>query len=148
MRQGDRLSRWVGRTDGVSHVPIRNALRRVMSDAAGIFRTEDSLAAGVVQVGQLKRQFASVVCRTPPGTCNYELLELLELESMLHLGEIVLRGALARQESRGSHSRIDFAKRNDATWLRHTLARLEGDQIRLDYSDVDISLYEPAARTF
>lgn len=147
-RQRDRLSRWVGRTDGVGHVPIRNALRSVMTEAAGIFRSQESLAAGVERIGQLKQQFAAVVCRTKVGTYNYELLELLELESMLHLGEIVLRGALARQESRGSHFRTDFGSRDDSAWLKHTHARLVDGQICLDYSDVDISLYEPAARTF
>ena len=147
-QQCDRLARWTGRSDGVSRAPIRNALRSLMTKAAGIFRTKDSLAAGVAGIGQLKQQFAHAVCRTPPGPYNGELLELLELESMLHLGEIVLRGALAREESRGAHFRTDFPVRNDAVWLRHTLARLEGEEIRLNYSDVDCSLYAPAERTF
>lgn len=147
-RETGRLARWAERTTGIPLGPIRGELRKVMTELAGIFRTRDQLLEGLEKVTELKRQSRSVACRTPPGAFNYELLDLLELESMLYLGEIVFRGAVAREESRGSHFRTDFPQRNDAEWLKHTVARLEEGEIRLSYTDVDVSQYAPAERKF
>jgi len=147
-RQNECVERLVGRGNGIPHCRIRDELRQVMTRNAGIFRTQEQLSDAVAAIEKLKQQYKSIVCRIPPGTYNYELLAVLELESQLYLGEIVTRGALARQESRGSHSRTDFPQRNDTDWLKHTVARLEDDEIRLSYSDVDITHYEPAERKF
>jgi len=76
------------------------------------------------------------------------MLHVLELESQIAMGEITARGALARTESRGSHFRTDYPDRNDTDWLKHTVARLDGDEIRLSYGDVDTSHYEPKKRTY
>jgi succinate dehydrogenase / fumarate reductase flavoprotein subunit len=143
-----RLERLFERRDGMPYVRIRDELRQVMVEKCGIFRSRDTLAEGVERIGGLKQQLRSVACRTPPSTFNYELLNVLELECMLHLGDIVLRGGLAREESRGSHFRTDFPARDDEKWLRHTQARLEASDIRLTYTDVDTSLHEPAERKF
>ena len=82
------------------------------------------------------------------GPFNYELLHGLELESLLYLGEITARGALAREESRGSHFRTDHPERDDAGWLRHTIARLSGEEIAFTYAEPDLSLVQPKARTY
>jgi succinate dehydrogenase / fumarate reductase flavoprotein subunit len=119
-----------------------------MTQQAGIYRTEEKLSQAVATIEELKHQYKSVLCRTSLGTYNYELLAVLELEGQLYLGEIVTRGALAREESRGSHFRTDFPERNDTDWLKHSVARLEDEKIQLAYSDVDITHYEPAERTF
>ena len=106
------------------------------------------MSEAATRIAELQRQYDHVVCRTPPGSFNYELLDALELESSLHLGEIVVRGALARQESRGAHFRRDFPQRHDADWLKHTEARLQDDELAFSYTDVDLSHFEPAERTF
>jgi succinate dehydrogenase / fumarate reductase flavoprotein subunit len=89
-----------------------------------------------------------VCCRTPLGPFNFEVLSVLELESLLCLGEIIARGALARTESRGSHFRTDYPARNDGEWLKHTLAQFDGSRIAVSYEKVDVSLYEPKERTY
>ena len=99
-------------------------------------------------LGELREQYRQVCCRTPLGSFNYELLHVVELESLLALSEIIARGALARQESRGSHFRLDYPVRNDSQWLKHTVATLDGSQIAISYKEVDVSLYEPKDRDF
>jgi fumarate reductase flavoprotein subunit len=55
---------------------------------------------------------------------------------------------LARQESRGSHQRTDFPKRDDQRYLRHSLAhRTDGDP-RIDYLDVVITRWPPGERVY
>ena len=57
-------------------------------------------------------------------------------------------GALAREESRGSHARTDFPKRDDANWLKHTLAAYTPEGPRLSYRDVELGYFEPAERVY
>jgi len=106
------------------------------------------MAAAVAQIRELREQYDSLSCQTPPGPFSVEILHVLELESLLYLGEITARGALAREESRGSHFRTDHSQRNDVDWLKHTVAQLDGKEIELSYSDVDISRFEPKERTY
>ena len=79
---------------------------------------------------------------------SYELIQYLELEGMLHLAEVIVEGALARKESRGSHSRGDFPERDDNNWLRHTLAFRTSDGPSLEHKDVTITSYPPKERTY
>lgn len=144
----ERVERLLGRENGVSQHQIREKLKELLSENAGIFRTEAEMAEGLRQVRFLREEYERVGCRTPLGAFNFELLHLLELRSLLYLGEITLAGALERRESRGSHFRTDYPTRDDARWLKHTVARLEGEEIQFSYSEVDVSRHEPRERTY
>jgi succinate dehydrogenase / fumarate reductase flavoprotein subunit len=146
--QQRRVERFVSRRQGIPYAQIRDRLRSCCSQHVGIFRHATALSEAVAQIRELREQFQDVACRTPPGPFQSEMLHVLHLECQLYLAEITAAGALARTESRGSHFRQDFPARNDAQWLKHTLARLEGDEIRFSYTDVDTSLYEPKERTY
>jgi len=136
------------RSGSVPQQEIRNALRTVMSAQVGLFRQAGELADAVQRIAALREQYQQVRLVTPPQPYNFEIPSVLELESQLYLAEITARGALARTESRGAHFRTDYPARDDARWLRHTIARLEGGQVRLSYDAVDTSLHAPAARTY
>ena len=80
---------------------------------------------------------------------NYELIGALELESMIDICHIITLGAYLRQESRGAHSRRDFTNRNDADWLKHTLATFGKDgEPAITYKDVVITDYQPMERKY
>ena len=130
------------------HHQLARQLQNVLTEKVGIFRDAAGLAGAVDEIGQLRQQYQAVALRTPPGPFQSELLHVLELESLLYLGEITAQGALARTESRGSHYRTDHPRRDDLRWLRHTVAQLDGQEIRLSYADVDVSLYEPQERAY
>ena len=61
---------------------------------------------------------------------------------------ILAGSARNRKESRGAHSREDYPDRNDADWLKHTLARLIDDRVDISYKAVDTSIWEPKPRTY
>jgi len=147
-REIDRAEKFFDGGPGVSHAPIRDQVRVLLVEKVGIFRNEQDLAEAVARIRQLRQQYQTVRCQTRSGPFNYELLHVLELEGLLQLAEITARGALARKESRGSHFRTDYTERDDANWLKHTIARLEDDEIELAYADVDIGPYEPKERTY
>jgi len=64
------------------------------------------------------------------------------------MADCLVTGAIARTESRGAHSRLDFPERDDENWLRHTLAHYDDGQVRLDYKDVTITEHEPTVRSY
>jgi succinate dehydrogenase / fumarate reductase flavoprotein subunit len=136
------------RTGSVPHQEIRNALRTVMSTQVGVFRHESELSDAVHRIAALRDQYQKVRLVTPPQPYNYEILNVLELDSQLYLSEVTARGALARTESRGAHFRTDYPARDDDRWLRHTMARLDAGRIHLSYAAVDTSRHVPAARTY
>jgi len=75
-------------------------------------------------------------------------MNTLELRGMLELAEIIVAGAIPREESRGSHSRTDFPVRDDQNWLKHTMAVYAADGPAFSYTDVEITDYEPKERKY
>jgi fumarate reductase flavoprotein subunit len=76
---------------------------------------------------------------------NMELLQVLQLHNLLELAQVMVAGALAREESRGAHFREDFPRRDDAHWLKRTLAtwRSPADLLpTLDYEPIDVATME------
>jgi succinate dehydrogenase / fumarate reductase flavoprotein subunit len=67
---------------------------------------------------------------------------------MLDLAKIITAGALARNESRGAHYKPEFPTRNDADWLKTTLASYKDGDVVLSYEDIDTSLVTPIARDY
>jgi succinate dehydrogenase / fumarate reductase flavoprotein subunit len=72
----------------------------------------------------------------------------VEIGNLLTLAKAVAMGAIAREESRGSHSREDFPERRDDEFLKHTLIYKEGDNYRLDHHPVSITSYTPEERVY
>ena len=81
-------------------------------------------------------------------------MEAIELGHMLDFSEVIVLGALEREECRGAHYRKDFEKdgkgiRDDKNWLKHTLAFRDADgKIRLDFKPVVITKFQPMERKY
>jgi succinate dehydrogenase / fumarate reductase flavoprotein subunit len=146
--QRSTLDQVFARKRGLPHYQIRENLRNICAEKMGVFRQRQELAEAVAQIRELRSRYREVCCRSPLGPFNFEILNVLELESLLLLAEGTALGALAREESRGSHYRRDFPQRNDAHWMKHSLARLDGNELILSYGPVDRSLHEPEERTY
>ncbi|MCC7354961.1 MAG: succinate dehydrogenase flavoprotein subunit [Anaerolineae bacterium] len=127
---------------------IRATMQELMMDRVGIFRKEADLSQAVSKIRALKAEYEKVGVRDKSARFNTDLLETLELGYLLDLAEVTAFSALNRTESRGAHLREDFPDRDDANWLKHTLAYLDGENIRLDYKPVVITKYEPQARKY
>jgi fumarate reductase flavoprotein subunit len=128
---------------------IREEMQRDMDAGAGVFRTRESLEKLTKQLGALRERFTNIKIEDSSRTFNTELTAALELDFMLEVADTITYSALAREESRGAHSRRDFPERDDAKFLKHTIA-FRTDEIapRLEYRDVRITNFKPQARTY
>ena len=134
---------------GAERVPaIRQELRDSMTRHAGVFRDAAGLKAGIKKVRELKERFRNVRITDSHFVFNTELVEYLELENLLDIADLIVTGALNRTESRGAHFREDFPKRDDAQWLKHTIASLKAGKRRISYEPVSITRFPPKERGY
>ncbi|MGZ6296556.1 MAG: succinate dehydrogenase flavoprotein subunit [Candidatus Limnocylindrales bacterium] len=136
------------RREGENPAHIRTELADAMMDECGVFRTEQSLRRVVPKVRELQERYARVRVQDQGTVFNTDLLEARELGYLLDCAEATVHSALARTESRGAHYREDYPARNDADWLKHTLAYREVGGPRLVYKPVTITDFQPKPRTY
>jgi succinate dehydrogenase / fumarate reductase flavoprotein subunit len=127
---------------------LRQQFQDCMSEHCGVFRTQAVMEEGLAQIQQLKQQYAQVYLDDKGTSWNTELIEAMELQSLMVVGEIILSSALQRQESRGAHSREDYPARDDVNFLRHTLASYSPAGIDISYMPVAITMFEPKERKY
>jgi len=127
---------------------IAQEMRTIMFEDVGVFRTGEGLQAAAQKVSELRQRFQHVRVKDTGKIFNTELLNTWEMGNLLDLAYITAISAEARTESRGAHAREDFPRRDDVNWLKHTLAWMEGDQVRLGYKPVVITKYTPKERVY
>jgi succinate dehydrogenase / fumarate reductase flavoprotein subunit len=151
----DAKKKWEGKIDGLLSASgdeqgfsLRDEMRDVLMTDVGIFREKKGLEEASRKLKELKDRYKKIEVKCKSKAFNQELMNAIELEGMLDLAEIITAGALVRQESRGSHFRTDYPKRDDDKWLKHTVAYYTDKGPRLEYKEVDITKYEPQERKY
>jgi succinate dehydrogenase / fumarate reductase flavoprotein subunit len=125
------------RGEGENPYTVHRDLQEVMQNLVGIFRVEEDMTKAMAELEKLKARAARVRVEGSrlfnPG---WHLSR--DLKSMLTVSEAVTRSAMARKESRGAHSRIDFPKLDEQVWGRqHNLITRDGDAMKLQQAPVD-----------
>ncbi len=135
--------------EGDEKVPaIRDEMRKIMNDKVWIFRTGEELKEALKEIRALKERFKNIRVEDKGGPFNMALVEALQLDFTLELAEVTVVSALARTESRGAHYRLDYPKRDDKNWLKHTLAYYTREGPRLEYIPVTITKWTPTERKY
>jgi succinate dehydrogenase / fumarate reductase, flavoprotein subunit len=129
-------------------VEIRQALQDCMSQYCGVFRTQSVIEEGLQQLQQLLQQVGQTRLDDHSKHWNTEIIEALELRSLMIVGQMIMTGALARRESRGAHYREDFPQRDDDGFLQHTFAYYSPAGIDIQYVPVTVNLFQPQERKY
>src|SRR5215469_7590651 len=132
---------------------IRTQMQNEMNDNVFVERQEKGLRHALDTIVGLQEAYQKVQLQDKSKRFNTELVETLELGFLLDCSEATIHGALARTESRGAHYRLDYQKRDDVNWLKHTLAYKgsKAHDVRLDYKDViliDDPVFKPKERKY
>ena len=128
---------------GVRSWQVRDDLGKVMSVNLGLFRTKESMTEALAQIHVLKARAEQVFVQDRGKIFNSDLIQSLELGSLVEVADTIAASALAREESRGAHYRSDFPNRDDVRWLTHTLAHRAPDSPRLSYTLVTVTRFPP-----
>ena len=128
---------------------LRREMNDTMETGAGIYRSAESLTETCTTIGKLRNRFKAVSLEDKSAVYNTDLIQALELKSMIEVAEAMAQSAMQRQESRGSHQRLDFVERDDENYLKHSLARYQGEDVpTVDYEEVVITKSQPAQRVY
>jgi succinate dehydrogenase / fumarate reductase flavoprotein subunit len=145
----EELDGMLGRPEGYNAADIRTELQDNMFDLAFVVRTEEGLRKMREILGSLRERFDGVYVQDTGKMYNTELMEAVELGFLLDNADALVAAALARDESRGGHYRDDHPLRDDANWLKHSLAyRNDDGSIRLEYKPVKMGPYVPMERKY
>ncbi len=143
-----RLEHIQSNSTGTRPYSVRQKLQEMMMRDCGIFRSHATLTQGLQSWKKIHSESMHLRVEDKSAYFNTDLIEAFETQNLIAFSQAILSSALARTESRGSHMRLDYTKRDDAHWLKHTLARKGPSGVQLDYKPVVINSYKPEARYY
>ena len=144
-REQARLDAMIGRSGGEDASAIKREMQETMTGKVGIFRTGADLDQAVEILQKLLVRSRQIGLRAHSPGANPELVTAYRVQKMLKLAITVAHGAQVRTESRGAHFRQDFPRRDDAQWLKRTLATWKGEYDTLPtlaYEAIDVKRME------
>jgi len=127
---------------------IRSELQETMTTKVGVFRKEKTMLEAKEKLIELRDRYKNIKLDDKSKMYNTDLQEAIELGHMLDYALFIVEGAINRKESRGAHYREDFPKRDDKNYLKHTFGYLNDNEIKIEYSDVKITKFEPQERKY
>jgi fumarate reductase flavoprotein subunit len=129
---------------------LRTEMAKSMEDGCGIYRLGPEMQATCNKIDELKQRYKRLKIDDYSRAWNTEWLLAIELGYLLDVAQAIVYSAINRKESRGSHQRLDgFEQRDDANYLKHTLAYYAGDGApRIDYGAVKITKSKPGTRAY
>ena len=136
---------------GENVAEVGDAIRDTMQNHCGVFRFPDEMAQGVTEIDAVAKRLQNITIKDKSQVFNTARVEALELDNLIEVAVATMHSANARTESRGAHAREDFAERDDANWLKHSLFYKENNQ--LTYKPVNlkpqtVESFEPKARVY
>jgi succinate dehydrogenase / fumarate reductase flavoprotein subunit len=143
-----KIEEILGRREGASIFKVRENMAETMFQKFGIFRDGQIMEEGLKEIKKMQEKLSHLTPNNKDLAVNQTLIQFLELEGMLKIAEVVACGAIKREESRGSHTRIDYPDRDDDNYLKHTLAVLKEGSIDLSYKSVILGMFEPKERVY
>ena len=138
-----RVQRLLAQEGSLRPWQIREELGQTMSLNLGLVRTQESMSAAISAISALTHRAASVTVQDKGQVFNTDLVQALELESLLDVAETIVASAIARKESRGAHYRSDYPARDDHHWLTHSLIRRTPEGRALTHEPVTITRFPP-----
>ncbi len=143
------LGALLGRKDGERPWKIRDELGSSMLENFGVFRYPERMERQLELIQGLRERYEHVVVEDKGEVFNTDLTQAIELGYMLDLAWVMVQAGLAREESRGAHSRpSDFPERDDERFLKHSVSRWRDGGPELSSEEVRMTKWQPEVRSY
>ncbi|WP_333805008.1 8-methylmenaquinol:fumarate reductase flavoprotein subunit [Sulfurospirillum sp.] len=138
-----------GSGDAKQMYAIREELGAQNWDNMGIFRTQSKLTSLGGSLEELQARYNALRIPNPNPVYNTAFTEYVELGNLLLLSQAACLAASERKESRGAHTREDFAKRDDANFLKHSMVTMNASgKLQMGWKDVEITQFKVEERKY
>ncbi len=152
VRQGEaeekRINALLEGGGSVNPYELQTKLQNTMDELVYVYRRSDELQKASAAIKEIRKQYADIHVTDRGTAYNTNLRDALQVENLIDLAEVVVEGALRRKESRGAHAMIEYPKRDDANWLKHTIASRGKKGVKIDYTPVTLTRWEPQERVY
>jgi succinate dehydrogenase/fumarate reductase flavoprotein subunit len=143
------LGTLLSRKDGERPWKIRDELGASMLENFGVFRYGERMEKQLDVIAGLRERYENVVVEDKGDVFNTDLTGAIELGYMLDLAWAMVQAGIAREESRGAHSRpADFPERDDEKFLKHSITRWTDDGPELSDQEVRMTKWQPEVRSY
>jgi succinate dehydrogenase / fumarate reductase flavoprotein subunit len=138
------------RESGVPSYEVKRELRNTMGKYFYVFRDGEGMQTGLSKIVELRKLFREkVYVEDKDPIYNTDLVAALETANLLDVALAVAKAALNRTESRGAHYRLDYPKRDDENWLKHSIILRYGeDDVTITYTPVRVTTWKPVERKY
>ena len=134
---------------------LRLQMQKTMQSKCAVFRTEKTLKEGMNEIRKPFEGMENISVKDKSLLFNTDLVETLEFDNLIRQAMTTIDSAYHRKESRGAHAREDFKKRDDKTYMTHTLAWQKGNEVKVGYRPVhaktltnDVQYFPPKERVY
>ena len=149
-QETDRVATLLNSKGKENPYELWNDVGTTMTAACTVVRYNDRLQKAIDSCQTWKQRYQDVRLSDTGMWTNQNLSFTRALRDMIVMAEAILKGALLRNESRGAHYKPEFAERDDANFLKTTIATYDTgkNEVNITYEPVDTSLVTPVARTY
>jgi len=151
----DRFDKLRNSSGSTKTSELRLQMQKTMQSKCAVFRTEKTLKEGMNEIRKPFEGMENISVKDKSLLFNTDLVETLEFDNLIRQAMTTIDSAYHRKESRGAHAREDFKKRDDKSYMTHTLAWQKGNEVKVGYRPVhaktltnDVQYFPPKERVY
>ncbi len=151
----DRFDKLRNSSGSTKTSELRLSMQKTMQSKCAVFRTEKTLKEGMDDIRKPFEGMQDISVSDKSLLFNTDLVETLEFDNLIRQAMTTIDSAYHRKESRGAHAREDFKKRDDKSYMTHTLAWQKGNEVKVAYRPVhaktltnDVQYFPPKERVY